>query len=37
MQTLRLQVRSEETEEANLDWAVVLERAVKKQLVDEVS
>jgi hypothetical protein len=24
-------------EEANLDWAVVLEQAVKKQLVDEVS
>jgi hypothetical protein len=37
MQTLHLQVRLEEMEEANLDWAVVPEQAVEKQLVDEVS
>jgi hypothetical protein len=37
MQTLHLQVRLEEVEEADLDWAVVPEQAVGKRLVDEVS
>jgi hypothetical protein len=37
MQTLHLQVLLVEMGEASLDWVVVLEQAVEKQLVDEVS
>jgi hypothetical protein len=37
MQTLHLLALLVEMGEASLDWAVALEQAVEKQLVDEVS